>query len=82
MTVTNTVPFKISLLFLVILGRIRADRCIDRNIPGVTTDKVRSLQENNKGREGERKKRGQKSQERKDQSEGKDRYFKQTSEVG
>ena len=84
MTVTNTVPYKISLLLLVILGRIQADRCTDRNIPGVTTEKVKSLQENNKGREGGkgRVQREVRSDEKgKTNRKGKDKYSKQTSEV-
>ena len=62
MTVTNTVTLQICLLLLTMLGIMKADRCVDRNIPGVTTKKVRSLGEierNNKrsdsGWEGKRK---------------------------
>jgi len=40
MTVTNTVTSQVFLLLLATLGRILADRCTDRNIPGVTTEKV------------------------------------------
>ena len=45
MTVTNTVTLQICLLLLTMLGIMKADRCVDRNIPGVTTKKVRSLGE-------------------------------------
>ena len=45
MTVTNTVTLQICLLLLTMLGIIKADRCVNRNIPGVTTEKVRNLGE-------------------------------------
>ena len=38
-----TVTCRVCFLILAALGRIKADRCTDRNIPGVTTEKVRSF---------------------------------------